>query len=419
MTFYGYTAAFEIQSITWITGTPVVEEVEDWKTVEKDKYLDVETVENKDDQNGCNYVNIIKPKGATNCPVILWIHGGAWTTSSRTDIILNNTMEYYLSKGYAFVSAEYTLTRTDGKLTLADMTQLAKYDSNTASSMKNVFQTQNDTQGKQMIYDLKLAIRFIRAKGNDYGLDTTYISAMGESAGAHLSLLLATTNGSDEHEGANGVKYGGYSNYSSDVQSAIVYSAPTDLTGHSASFLMDYVDKYPLISTVGENTMLDTCKMMAYYVLGYHYVEQHTKNGVADEELLAAEKFMSPYWQVTSESVPMYLIHGEEDGAVSITQSYAMELAAKIFMNEDDVKATYYKEASHVDKKYFDVFAQYKTSLDFSNKINEDYKKSLEKETPQIDDKPTKKGCGGSVSCSFIGCMIGLIGILYKKKKSV
>ena len=45
MTFFGYTSEFEILSIEWITGTPVVEEPEEWETVEKETINDVATVE--------------------------------------------------------------------------------------------------------------------------------------------------------------------------------------------------------------------------------------------------------------------------------------------------------------------------------------------------------------------------------------
>ena len=107
MTFFGYTSEFEILSIEWITGTPVVEEPEEWETVEKETINDVATVEKPENQNGSNYVNIIKPKnGEGPFPVVLWIHGGGWTTSSRTDVILNMKMEYLLAQGYAFVSCE-------------------------------------------------------------------------------------------------------------------------------------------------------------------------------------------------------------------------------------------------------------------------------------------------------------------------
>lgn len=363
LTAYGYTSEFEVLDIEWITGVPVVTAEEDWDTVEKETFADIETVEDAGKQNGFNYVNIIRPKeGEGPFPVILWIHGGAWSTADRNSVILNTTMEYLLSKGYAFVSADYTLSTSDGELTKEEEEMLASMDEAAAANLKSTFMIRNASQGKQMLYDLKLAIRFLRANAEKYCLDTSFIAAMGESAGAHLSLLLATTNGSGEHED----KTMGWADYSSDVQAAVAYSLPSDLTADSAGFLQDYKDTYPLIaSDFNEDAVKASNQMMAYYVLGYDYVTEHTVDGVEDDELYAAEEFMSPYQQVNSDTPPLYLIHGEADGGVPICHAYAMEMKAKTFMEEEDVKTAYYPDAGHVDKKYFDVYAQYTSTEEF------------------------------------------------------
>lgn len=371
MTFYGYTADFEILSIEWITGTPVVKDEVDWDKVEKTTYNDVSTAEHEETQNGSNYVNIITPKDAEGpFPVVLWIHGGAWSTSSRTDIILNTTMEYFLSKGYAFVSVEYTLTDRNAELTDEEQAKVDACETEQEKeSLRSLYSMKNESQGKQMVYDIKQAIRFIRANGDKYDLDTSFICAMGESAGAHLATLLATTNGSAEHE-AEDTSTMEWKDYSSDIQCAVGYSTPSDTTVDSVSFLMDYTDQYPLILANGGSLAMKYSNFsMAYCLLGYDYIEKHTDGdpfgGTPDDELLAAERFLSPFYQVNSDSAPMYLIHGEKDAAVAIHHAYALELQAKIYMDEDDVKTAYYPSAEHVDKKYFDVYAQYTDTYDF------------------------------------------------------
>lgn len=376
MTCYGYTSEFTVDAIEWITGTPVVTEEEDWDTVEKTTIADVSTVEDEDNQNGSNYVNIIVPaEGEGPFPVILWIHGGAWTSSSRTDIILSNTMEYMLAQGFAFVSAEYTLSESgDDGIT-------------------------NETQGKQMIYDLKLAVRFLRANAETYNLNTDFIGAMGESAGAHLALLLGTTNGSDEHEAAD-TETMDWKDYSSDVQAMAAFSGPTDLTSDSASFLQDYTEDYPLLETTYTQEAIEMSNaMMAMCVLGQDYISEHTVDGEPDDELLEAEKFMSPYWQVNSDTPAMYLIHGEADTSVPISNAYAMELMSKMFMDEDDVLTAYYAEATHVDKSYFDIYAQYYSTTQFMLEQAEEAMSESE-ETDGDDDTETKSGCGSVLAVS-------------------
>lgn len=148
LTFYGYTAEFEILSIEWITGTPVVSDEIEWDTVEKNTYANVSTAENESTQNGSNYVNIITPKeGDGLFPVVLWIHGGGWTTSSRTDIILNNTMEYFLAQGYAFVSVEYTLSERDAELTEQEEAKIDACETEAQKEvLKKLYSIKNDSQ---------------------------------------------------------------------------------------------------------------------------------------------------------------------------------------------------------------------------------------------------------------------------------
>lgn len=149
----------EIENITWLKGEIVAGgEKLTWDSVETDKYTDVPTVENGSE---ANYVNITVPKGDGPYPVIMWVHGGAWSSLDRYSCFISDTMDYLLSKGFAVVSAEYTLSHVvDGKVLSSGW--------------------------PQMIYDLKAAVRFLRANAETYRLDTNYIVAMGESAGAHL-----------------------------------------------------------------------------------------------------------------------------------------------------------------------------------------------------------------------------------------
>ena len=241
--------------------------------------------------------------------MVLWIHGGGWTTSSRTDVILNMNMEYLLAQGYAFVSCEYTLSNLIKETGKPDVVE-------------------NNTQGKQMLYDLKLAIRFLRANEEKYNLDTSFICAMGESAGAHLSLLLGTTNGSKEHEAEN-VATMDWKDYSSDIQAMVSYSLPTDLTGDSLNVLQNsenYKDAEYYCGEVNgesvyakaEEVVPTSVYVMAYCCLGTEYLAEHSnyttepdpKKWVMDDEAYAAAAFLSPFCQFNSETPPMYLIHG-------------------------------------------------------------------------------------------------------------
>ena len=169
LTIAYFTGDFTITHIEWIKGEIIPEIIVEWEKVEKIEYKDIPTV-NSEKQNGNNYIDITIPANQKGpFPIIFWIQGGGWSSMNRKSCILDDTKEYLIYKGYAFVSAEYTLVKhtEDGK----------------AISPK-----------LGMIHDLKAAIRFIRANADKYNLNPKYIVAMGESAGGHLSFLLGISN---------------------------------------------------------------------------------------------------------------------------------------------------------------------------------------------------------------------------------
>ncbi len=306
MTVVSYLATFEYVSIEWIMGDPVDTEEKEWDRVETEQFLDVPTVSD-DKQNGYNYVDITIPAtGKDSYPVVLWIHGGGYITGDRKNCILSNTKDYLLAQGYAFVSVEYTLTEAD------------------TSGVTTVY-------GKggmpQMLYDIKAAIRFLRANEATYKLDTSFIAAMGESAGAGLALLLGTTNGSAEHEDLTM----GNAEYSSDIQAMVSFCGPTNFTG-----------KYIF-------------NMSAY--IG----EEMNNYSANKEEIDRLAALWSPVEQLDDTAVPMFLSYSQEDTTVPISHGEDLADMAGFFMDEEDVKVVAYEKGGHVERAVFDSYAAYVT----------------------------------------------------------
>lgn len=74
------------------------------------------------------------------------------------------------------------------------------------------------------IYDVKSAIRFLKANAKRYDIDPTRIGVIGFSSGGNLALLLALTVPADGLEGQDD-----YPQYSSSVQAVVNLSGVTDL----------------------------------------------------------------------------------------------------------------------------------------------------------------------------------------------
>lgn len=315
MSIYGQ---FKVSDVTWIVGDPegsYEEEDNSWEYVETIRYNDIATVENGTDYN---YVDIEVPaEGEGPFPVILWIHGGAWTSLNRKSAFISDTMNYLVSKGYAIVYAEYTLSKD-----LGDGVIEGGYP--------------------DMIHDLKAAVRFVRANAEMYNLDTSYIAAMGESAGGHLAMLLGTTNGSADHEDLSM----GNAEYSSDVQAMVSYFGPSHIK-----------------------------ELFALYTLGSDNVENN--------ELIEAA---SPYLQITADAPPLYLTHGANDMSVSINESLNMEAKAKELLGEENVTTLYYEHGPHASKSVFDTKLARESVEVF---ITEQFNKLKNSPTPSPTPAPT------------------------------
>lgn len=274
-----FDTGIEIVSAEWTYGTPSEGGDEPtWMPVPSRTITDIQTVYGGTD---ATLIDITIPEGEGTFPVIFWIHGGAWQYLDKSAVIISSTKQYLLAQGYAFVSANYTLnTEVDGHIS-------GSYP--------------------QMIFDLKAAIRFLRANASEYQLDTSFIAAMGESAGGHLAMLLGTTNGSEIHEDLTM----GNAGHSSDVQAMISYFGPSDMVGD------------PMVN-------------------GSESTEQDQRDA-------------SPYWQLTAGDVPLFLAHGENDGAVPSWHSHKMEEKARGLLGSRQVTSLYFEDGPHGSKAVFDA----------------------------------------------------------------
>jgi hypothetical protein len=104
----------------------------------------------------------------TDAPLIVYVHGGAWRSGSKSDVPISKLID----QGFAIASVDYRL------------------------STQAPFPAQ--------VHDIKAAIRFLRASGVRFHLNTKRIAIVGSSAGGHLAALVGVTNGDKELEGSVG-----------------------------------------------------------------------------------------------------------------------------------------------------------------------------------------------------------------------
>jgi pectinesterase len=124
-------------------------------------------------------------------PGVLMVFGGGWTSGRRVNM---KAMAIRLGQmGYVTVTCDYRLSPE------------APYPA--------------------AVYDLKAALRWMRANAEKYNIDAKRIGAVGESAGGHLACMLAVTAGWKKLEGA-----GGNPGYETSIQAAVNLDGPVDFT---------------------------------------------------------------------------------------------------------------------------------------------------------------------------------------------
>ena len=144
-------------------------------------------------------LDLHRPSGVKQPPLIVYVHGGAWRAGSKSDVPIADL----LGHGFAIASVDYRLS----------------------------------TQARfpAQIHDIKAAIRFLRGKASLFDLNTERIAIIGSSAGGHLAALVGVTNGHTALEG----RVGEHLDQSSEVSAIVSFYGASNLQsilGQSTEF---------------------------------------------------------------------------------------------------------------------------------------------------------------------------------------
>jgi acetyl esterase/lipase len=134
-------------------------------------------------------MDVARPKGAGPFPAVLAIHGGGFRAGERASYL--PTMLRLAQHGYVAATVDYRLAPR--------------------------------SQFPAALQDVKAAVRFLRANATRFAVDPERVAAIGESAGAHLALMLGLTPGVAEFEAG-----GANREQSSRVACVVSWYAPAD-----------------------------------------------------------------------------------------------------------------------------------------------------------------------------------------------
>jgi acetyl esterase/lipase len=206
-------------------------------------------------------LDLYLPAGEVKAPLVAWVHGGAWRAGSKEQMPLAGL----LARGFAIASVEYRLS------------PVAPFPA--------------------QVHDLKAAIRFLRARAGDYGLDGRRIAIVGGSAGGHLAALVGVSNGVREMEGTVGAQLA----TSSDVQAVVSFYGASNLQ-----------------SILSQSTP---------HGLSVREPALRLLLGGLPPEKPALARLASPVAHVDPGDPPLLLIHGDADPQMPPEQSRELERA--------------------------------------------------------------------------------------------
>lgn len=220
-------------------------------------------------------------------PVIIHIHGGAWMAGSKSaDASIAG-----LKRGYAVVAVGYSLS------------QEAKYP--------------------RQIFEIKAAIRWLRANAEKYKLNPDKFAVWGESAGGHLAALAGTSGDVNDLEDMTM----GNSNQSSRVQAVVDLFGPIDLTVLATQQKEAGINN-PMVSDP------NTCPEAM--LLGAPVVK------VQD---LAKKASSSTF--ISKDDPPFFIQHGKEDNLIPYQQSVDFEEKLAEVIGKDKVQLELLEGVGH------------------------------------------------------------------------
>ena len=242
-------------------------------------------------------------------PVIVDIYGGGLIFGDKSSHKLEPALRL-LDKGYAVVSVDYSLIH------------------------------QKDFPFQ--IYEIKAALRFLRAHADEYQLDMNRVALMGESSGAHLAVMTGVTASVDALQNP----FMGDNNQPETVNAIIAMYGPYEFD--------QFVDQFNESGVTPKYAETGTAESF----------EGQMFNQQAPKDVPQRVKMYSPKMYFNAEMPPILAFAGTADAVVPYQQTVNMINGAREFVSEDKavlhlVEGTGHGPADYMSPEFTDEKAAF------------------------------------------------------------
>ena len=215
-------------------------------------------------------MDVFKPKAGANGAAVIWVVSGGWF--SAHEAIQPGAIEEFLKRGYTVFAVVHG---SQPKYTIPEIVQ-----------------------------DMHRAVRFIRSRAREHGVDPDRLGIYGGSAGGHLSLMQGTAGEAGKSDAKDPVD-----RESSRVAAVGCFFPPTDFFNYGKE---------------GENAL--GRGILQGFQAPFDFQELDPKNRVfvaVEDESKRREigRAISPIHHVSRDDPPTLIVHGDADMLVPIQQA--------------------------------------------------------------------------------------------------
>lgn len=243
------------------------------------------------------------PKGERSCPVIMWMHPGGFHEGDKDGsaiaplavVNMIRLVQPMLERGYAVVSINYRL------------------------SQEAIFPA--------LIFDVKAAVRWIRANAAKYGFNPDKVAAWGSSAGGYLAAMLANTRDVKDLEDLSL----GNPDQPSRVTAAVDWYGPTD-----------FLQMDPQHIQLGQEADVHDADSPESRLMGAAVT-------LVPDRCKAA----SPMTYISRESTPIFIQQGTGDPIIPYPQSVMLAEQMSAAIGKENVFFELIENVGHADPVFF------------------------------------------------------------------